>query len=232
MRNTSMNSLQTSRNLVLEQIKNACELANRSEKDVQLLAVSKTHPSEILQKMYEAGQRSFGENYLQEALDKIEALKDLEIEWHFIGHVQRNKTKHLAEKFAWVHGVDRLIIAERLSNQREVSQAPLNICLQVNIDAQDTKDGCSPAEVAELVREISQLPNLKLRGLMVIPAPNNTQAFADAKALFEEVKSEHAKPEDWDTLSMGMSGDLVDAITAGSTMVRVGTALFGARDYT
>ena len=232
MRNTSMNSLQTSRNLVLEQIKNACELANRSEKDVQLLAVSKTHPSEILQKMYEAGQRSFGENYLQEALDKIDALKDLEIEWHFIGHVQRNKTKHLAEKFAWVHGVDRLIIAERLSNQREVSQAPLNICLQVNIDAQDTKDGCSPAEVAELVREISQLPNLKLRGLMVIPAPNNTQAFADAKALFEEVKSEHAKPEDWDTLSMGMSGDLVDAITAGSTMVRVGTALFGARDYT
>ena len=227
-----MNSLQTSRNLVLEQIKNACELANRSEKDVQLLAVSKTHPSEILQKMYEAGQRSFGENYLQEALDKIDALKDLEIEWHFIGHVQRNKTKHLAEKFAWVHGVDRLIIAERLSNQREVSQAPLNICLQVNIDAQDTKDGCSPAEVAELVREISQLPNLKLRGLMVIPAPNNTQAFADAKALFEEVKSEHAKPEDWDTLSMGMSGDLVDAITAGSTMVRVGTALFGARDYT
>ncbi len=232
MRNTSMNSLQTSRNLVLEQIKNACELANRSEKDVQLLAVSKTHPSEMLQKMYETGQRSFGENYLQEALDKIEALKDLEIEWHFIGHVQRNKTKHLAEKFAWVHGVDRLIIAERLSNQREVSQAPLNICLQVNIDAQDTKDGCSPAEVAELVREISQLPNLKLRGLMVIPAPNNTQAFADAKALFEEVKSEHAKPEDWDTLSMGMSGDLVDAITAGSTMVRVGTALFGARDYT
>ena len=232
MRNTSMNSLQTSRNLVLEQIKNACELANRSEKDVQLLAVSKTHPSEILQKMYEAGQRSFGENYLQEALDKIDALKDLEIEWHFIGHVQRNKTKHLAEKFAWVHGVDRIIIAERLSNQREVSQAPLNICLQVNIDAQDTKDGCSPAEVAELVREISQLPNLKLRGLMVIPAPNNTQAFADAKALFEEVKSEHAKPEDWDTLSMGMSGDLVDAITAGSTMVRVGTALFGARDYT
>ncbi len=231
MRNTSMNSLQTSRNLVLEQIKNACELANRSEKDVQLLAVSKTHPSEILQKMYEAGQRSFGENYLQEALDKIEALKDLEIEWHFIGHVQRNKTKHLAEKFAWVHGVDRLIIAERLSNQREASQTPLNICLQVNIDAQDTKDGCLPAEVADLVRTISQLPNLSLRGLMVIPAPNNTQAFADAKALFEQVKSEHAKPEDWDTLSMGMSGDMVDAIAAGSTMVRVGTALFGARDY-
>lgn len=231
MRNTSMNSLQTSRNLVLEQIKNACKLANRSENDVQLLAVSKTHPSEILQEMYETGQRAFGENYLQEALDKIEKLKNLEIEWHFIGHVQRNKTKHLALNFAWVHGVDRLIIAERLSSQREASQAPLNICLQVNIDAQDTKDGCSPEDVADLVKTISQLPHLKLRGLMVIPAPNNTQAFADAKFLFEKVKTEHAHPEDWDTLSMGMSGDMVDAIDAGSTMVRVGTALFGARDY-
>ena len=226
-----MNSLQTSRNLVLEQIKNACELANRSEKDVQLLAVSKTHPSEMLQKMYETGQRSFGENYLQEALDKIDALKDLEIEWHFIGHVQRNKTKHLAEKFAWVHGVDRLIIAERLSNQRDAQQVSLNICLQVNIDAQDTKDGCQPSEVAELVRQISQLPHLKLRGLTVIPAPDHPQAFQDAKQLFDAVKAQHAQPEDWDTLSMGMSGDLNAAIAAGSTMVRIGTALFGARDY-
>ena len=137
----------------------------------------------------------------------------------------------MAEKFAWVHGVDRLIIAERLSSQREASQAPLNICLQVNIDAQDTKDGCQPNEVAELVRTISQLPFLKLRGLMVIPAPNNPQAFIDAKQLFETVKIEHQHPEDWDTLSMGMSGDMLDAIAAGSTMVRVGTALFGARDY-
>ena len=161
----------------------------------------------------------------------MESLGDLDIEWHFIGHVQRNKTKHLAEKFAWVHGVDRLIIAERLSNQREANQAPLNICLQVNIDAQDTKDGCQPNEVAELVKSISQLPHLKLRGLMVIPAPNNPQAFSDAKALFESVKTEHAHPEDWDTLSMGMSGDMNEAIAAGSTMVRVGTALFGARDY-
>lgn len=231
MRNTSMNSLQTSRNWVLEQIKSACKLANRSEESVQLLAVSKTHPSETLQKMYETGQRSFGENYLQEALDKIEALKDLDIEWHFIGHVQRNKTKHLAEKFAWVHGVDRLIIAERLSNQREAFQASLNICLQVNIDAQDTKDGCQPEEVADLVKVISQLPHLKLRGLMVIPAPENTKAFADAKVLFEQVKANHAHPEDWDTLSMGMSGDMDAAIAAGATMVRVGTALFGARDY-
>ena len=226
-----MNDLKQARNHVLEQMFNACKLANKDVSQVQLLAVSKTQPSATLEEMYTAGQRSFGENYLQEALDKIEALKDLDIEWHFIGHVQRNKTKNLAEKFAWVHGVDRLIIAERLSNQREENQVPLNICLQVNIDAQDSKDGCAPADVAELVAQISQLPNLRLRGLMVIPAPNNSAAFVDAKALFEQVKSLHAQPQDWDTLSMGMSGDLDAAIAAGSTMVRVGTALFGARDY-
>ncbi|WP_166171153.1 YggS family pyridoxal phosphate-dependent enzyme [Acinetobacter sp. SA01] len=226
-----MNSLQQSRNQVIQQIEDACKHARRNVASVQLLAVSKTHPSGSLREMYQTGQRAFGENYLQEALDKIEALSDLDIEWHFIGHVQRNKTKHLAEKFAWVHGVDRLIIAERLSSQREANQVPLNICLQVNIDAQDTKDGCQPGEVAELVKQISQLPHLKLRGLMVIPAPNNPQAFSDAKALFEAVKTEHAHPEDWDTLSMGMSGDMQEAIAAGSTMVRVGTALFGARDY-
>ena len=226
-----MNSLQASRNKVLQQIDDACKQAQREPESVQLLAVSKTHPSESLREMYQAGQRAFGENYLQEALDKIENLNDLDIEWHFIGHVQRNKTKHLAASFAWVHGVDRLIIAERLSSQREASQVPLNICLQVNIDAQDSKDGCQPNEVAELVKSISQLPQLKLRGLMVIPAPNNTAAFADAKQLFDRVKKEHAHPEDWDTLSMGMSGDMTEAIAAGSTMVRVGTALFGARDY-
>ena len=226
-----MNSLQASRNQVLQHIADACKQAQRAPETVQLLAVSKTHPSESLREMYQTGQRAFGENYLQEALDKIESLNDLAIEWHFIGHVQRNKTKHLAASFAWVHGVDRLMIAERLSKQREANQAPLNICLQVNIDAQESKDGCQPNEVAELVKNISQLPHLKLRGLMVIPAPNNTHAFADAKQLFDAVKQQHAQPEDWDTLSMGMSGDMVEAIAAGSTMVRVGTALFGARDY-
>ncbi|WP_288420280.1 YggS family pyridoxal phosphate-dependent enzyme [uncultured Acinetobacter sp.] len=225
-----MNYLQDARQHVLQQIKTACEHAQRTPETVQLLAVSKTHPSERLREMYVAGQRAFGENYLQEALDKIEALHDLDIEWHFIGHVQRNKTKHLAEKFDWVHGVDRLIIAERLSNQRGDDQAPLNICLQVNIDGQDSKDGCAPEEVAELVAQISQLPKIKLRGLMVIPAPDNTAAFADAKKLFDEVKGQHAHAQDWDTLSMGMSGDLDAAIAAGSTMVRVGTALFGKRD--
>ena len=226
-----MNQSQQSRQSVLDQIQLACERVQRDPASVQLLAVSKTHPSQSLREMYQAGQRSFGENYLQEALTKIDELQDLEIEWHFIGHVQRNKTKHLAEKFDWVHGVDRLIIAERLSSQRLETQKPLNICIQVNIDGQDSKDGCQPDEVAELVKQISQLPNIRLRGLMVIPAPENSVAFADAKTLFEQVKSLHARPQDWDTLSMGMSGDLDAAIAAGSTMVRVGTALFGARDY-
>lgn len=226
-----MNSLKESRNQVLEQIEAACSRAGREAETVQLLAVSKTHPSEALREMYATGQRAFGENYLQEALEKIEALSDLDIEWHFIGHVQRNKTKHLAEKFAWVHGVDRLIIAERLSGQRLATQPPLNICLQVNIDGQDTKDGCQPEEAAYLVSEISQLPHLRLRGIMVIPAPNNTAALMDARKLFDQVKVQHAHPQDWDTLSMGMSADLDAAIAAGSTMVRIGTALFGARDY-
>ena len=224
-----MNQSQQSRQSVLDQIQQACGRVQRDPASVQLLAVSKTHPSQSLREMYQAGQRSFGENYLQEALTKIDELQDLEIEWHFIGHVQRNKTRHLAEKFDWVHGVDRFIIAERLSSQRLETQKPLNICIQVNIDGQDSKDGCQPDEVVELVKQISQLPNIRLRGLMVIPAPENSVAFADAKTLFEQVKSLHARPQDWDTLSMGMSGDLDAAIAAGSTMVRVGTALFGAR---
>lgn len=229
MRTVSMNQSEQSRQSVLSQIEQACQQAQRDPATVQLLAVSKTHPSLALREMYAVGQRSFGENYLQEALTKMEELQDLEIEWHFIGHVQRNKTKHLAEKFDWVHGVDRLIIAERLSSQRLESQKTLNICLQVNIDGQDSKDGCQPEEVSELVKQISRLPNIRLRGLMVIPAPENHAAFADAKVLFEQVKSQHAQSQDWDTLSMGMSADLDAAIAAGSTMVRVGTALFGKR---
>ena len=224
-----MNQSQQSRQSVLDQIQLACERVQRDPASVQLLAVSKTHPSQSLREMYQAGQRSFGENYLQEALTKMDELQDLEIEWHFIGHVQRNKTRHLAEKFDWVHGVDRFIIAERLSSQRLETQKPLNICIQVNIDGQESKDGCQPDEVATLVEQISQLPHIRLRGLMVIPAPENHAAFADAKVLFEQVKAQHAQPQDWDTLSMGMSGDLDVAIAAGSTMVRVGTALFGAR---
>ncbi|WP_130803220.1 YggS family pyridoxal phosphate-dependent enzyme [Acinetobacter ihumii] len=226
-----MNQFQQARNQVIQHIENACQSVERDPATVHLLAVSKTHPHQSLREMYQLGQHCFGENYLQEALDKMEALKDLDIEWHFIGHVQRNKTKHLAEKFDWVHGVDRLVIAERLSNQRLDTQVPLNICIQVNIDAQDSKDGCEPHEVAELVAQISQLARIRLRGLMVIPAPDHLQAFTDAKQLFDEVKTQHARPQDWDTLSMGMSGDLEAAIAAGATIVRIGTALFGARDY-
>jgi pyridoxal phosphate enzyme (YggS family) len=219
------------RQQIINRIEAACEKNVRNVEDVTLLAVSKTHPASVLREMYASGQHAFGENYLQEALAKQAELADLSIEWHFIGHVQRNKTKAIAAAFDWVHGVDRLIIAERLSSQREPAQPALNICLQVNIDAQDSKDGCLPQEVARLVADISVLPKINLRGLMVIPKPDNIAAFADAKALFEQVKASHAHPEQWDTLSMGMSGDMEQAIAAGSTMVRVGTALFGARDY-
>src|SRR5690606_32297909 len=161
-----MMSLEQARNSVIQQIEQACEVAQRQSNEVKLLAVSKTHPADILREMYQTGQRAFGENYLQEALDKIKALNDLDIEWHFIGHVQRNKTKQLAEQFAWVHGVDRFIIAERLSNQRTIEQEPINICLQVNIDAQESKDGCAVSEVEDLVAQMSILPRLRLRGLM------------------------------------------------------------------
>ena len=227
-----MTDLNISYETVQQQINQACKVSQRLRNDVQLLAVSKTHPASCIEALYHLGQRQFGENYVQEAVDKIALLQDLDIEWHFIGHVQRNKTKVLAQHFDWVHGVDRLIIAERLSQQRTAEQAPLNICLQVNIDAQDSKDGCQPEDVAALVKEMSRLPHLRLRGLMIIPAPGHTQAFADAQQLFQQVKADHAQPSDWDTLSMGMSGDLEAAIAAGSTMVRIGTAIFGQRDYT
>lgn len=226
-----MTDLAVRRQQLLHKIAAACEKNARKIDTVQLLAVSKTHPPATLRKLYQAGQRCFGENYLQEALGKQAELTDLQIVWHFIGHVQRNKTKALAASFNWVHGVDRLLIAERLSAQRPADLTPLNICIQVNIDAQDSKDGCAPAQVPELVQQISQLANIRLRGLMVIPKPENTAAFTDAKMLFDEVKAQHANPSDWDTLSMGMSGDLEQAIAAGSTLVRVGTALFGVRDY-
>lgn len=225
-----MSQLQNQLAQVKTQIQQACQQHQRQHDDVHLLAVSKTHPIEAVEALYHLGQRAFGENYLQEALAKIEALKHLKIDWHFIGHVQRNKTKALAENFNWVHGVDRLIIAERLSAQRPAHLDPLNICIQVNIDGQESKDGCHPSEVAELVAKISALPKICLRGLMVIPAPNNSLAFKDTQVLFQQVKIQHAHPEDWDTLSMGMSADLDAAIAGGSTMVRIGTALFGARD--
>ncbi|MBF7683507.1 YggS family pyridoxal phosphate-dependent enzyme [Acinetobacter sp. B5B] len=225
-----MQDFSQARNQVLQQIQHACDLAHRTDV-AKLLAVSKTHDADTVRAMYDVGQRSFGENYLQEACHKIDELKDLEIQWHFIGHVQRNKTKLIAAHFSWVHGVDRLIIAQRLSEQRGHELPPLNICIQVNIDAQDSKDGCAPEDVIAMVEKIQQLPHIQLRGLMVIPAPNHTQAFFDAQALFKKVALAYPTLQSWDTLSMGMSGDLLPAIQAGSTLVRIGTALFGARDY-
>lgn len=217
------------RQQILTQITAVCTQAGRAPDAVQLLAVSKTQPAESIRQLFATGQSAFGENYLQEALAKQAELADLPIEWHFIGQIQRNKTRDLAAHFAWVHGVDRLVLAERLSNQRAPEQPALNICLQVNIDDEDSKAGCTPAELPELVAAISRLPQLRLRGLMVIPAKQNTDAFIETARLFAETRAMHAQPDDWDTLSMGMSADLAEAIMAGATIVRVGTALFGAR---
>lgn len=197
--------------------------------DVQLLAVSKTKSADMIATLAYMGQQHFGENYVQEAVEKIQALSYLHLDWHYIGHIQRNKTKDLAEHFSWVHGVDRLIIAERLNEQRPAYLPKLNVCIQINIDDEDTKSGCSPDELPMLIDKISQLPNLRLRGLMIIPAKNSETAFIKTKQLFDTSQEYHHKPTDWDTLSMGMSGDIEQAIDAGATIVRVGTAIFGER---
>lgn len=194
-----------------------------------LLAVSKTKPTDDIRVLYQAGQRHFGENYLQECLGKQGELTDLDIIWHYIGHIQRNKTKDIATHFDWVQTVARKIIAERLNEQRGVLP-PLNVLIQVNIDDEDSKSGCQIHEVDELVQAILALPKLSLRGLMIIPSKDSTDAFMRTKALFEEIKHKYHPPH-WDTLSMGMSGDMADAVAHGSTMVRVGTAIFGERDY-
>lgn len=222
-------------------IKQSNELINRYQaikqqipNHVTLLAVSKTKPSEMIRTLAEVGQQHFGENYVQEAIGKIQELQSVKangepIIWHYIGHIQRNKTRDLAQYFDWVHGVDRLIIAERLNEQRPINLPKLNICIQVNIDDEATKSGCSPDELPELIEKISRLPSLRLRGLMIIPAKHSETAFAKTKQLFENNRQFHANPNDWDTLSMGMSGDLQQAIDNGSTMVRIGTAIFGER---
>ena len=207
--------------------------AGRPAGAVALLAVSKTFPAQAVREAYAAGQRAFGENYVQEALDKIEALRDLALEWHFIGPIQSNKTRDIAENFAWVHGVDRLKIAQRLSEQRPANMPPLNICLQVNVSGEASKSGIAPQEVAVLAREVVKLPNLRLRGLMAIPAPADDAAeqrlpFAQMNALLHQL---NAGGLHLDTLSMGMSHDYPAAIAEGATMVRIGTAIFGKRDY-
>jgi pyridoxal phosphate enzyme (YggS family) len=202
---------------------------------VKLLAVSKTRPASDIEAASEAGQHAFGENYLQEALEKIDALSNLPgLEWHFIGPIQSNKTRQIAQAFDWVHSVDRLKIARRLSEQREESSPPLNICLQVNVDKEDSKAGCSLDDVPTIARDILALPNLCLRGLMAIPDPNQEDAnlrasFQKLADALEALRREHPDHQTFDTLSMGMSDDLEIAIEAGATWVRVGTAVFGPR---
>ncbi|WP_028110417.1 YggS family pyridoxal phosphate-dependent enzyme [Ferrimonas futtsuensis] len=217
--------------LAKAQIAQSAAAAGRNSDEITLLAVSKTKPASMLREAYEAGQRHFGENYLQESLEKQQQLTDLGIIWHFIGPIQSNKTRPIAEQFHWVHSVDRIKVARRLAKQRPAELAPLNICLQVNISDEESKSGASANEVLALAREVSQLQNVRLRGLMAIPmaTPDPAQQraqFAKVKKLFNELKSEFS---DIDTLSMGMSGDLDAAIAEQSTMVRLGTAIFGAR---
>ncbi len=203
----------------------------RDAAKITLLAVSKTVPAGVLREAYHLGQRAFGENYVQEALDKMHDLHDLPLEWHFIGPIQSNKTRAIAENFSWVHSVDRLNIAQRLSDQRPANLPPLNVCLQINVSNEASKGGVAPDEAAALAKAISILPRLRLRGLMAIPAPADAQSaqripFAHMRKLLTGL---NASGLNLDTLSMGMSHDLTAAILEGATIVRVGTAIFGSR---
>ena len=216
---------------VRARIATACQRAGRGVEEVTLLAVSKTFGADAVRAAAAAGQRAFGENYIQEGVEKIAALRDLGLMWHCIGPIQSNKTRLVAEHFDWVHTVDRLKIAERLSAQRPADLPPLNVCIQVNIDGGANKSGVAPGEALALARAVAALPQLKLRGLMSIPeiAPDFEAAravHASARALFDQLNADGLG---LDTLSMGMSDDLEAAIAAGSTMVRVGTAIFGSR---
>jgi pyridoxal phosphate enzyme (YggS family) len=211
------------------QIKQAETSYQRQTNSVLLLAVSKTKPASIIASAYQAGQRHFGENYLQEALSKQRILGAFDITWHFIGPIQSNKTKAIASHFNWVHSVDTLKIAQRLSKQRPSSLVPLNICLQVNISNEPSKSGIPLDKLAELCEQVANLPNIKLRGVMAIPAPSDSfeEQCEPYKILHQAVKNLN-KPE-LNTFSFGMSDDLNAAIAEGSTIVRIGTALFGAR---
>jgi pyridoxal phosphate enzyme (YggS family) len=213
---------------------NAC---GRAPQSVRLLAVSKTFGADAVLEAIAAGQLAFGENYLQEAEGKIaavsQALPGTAIEWHFIGPIQSNKTRPIATHFAWAHTVDRLKIAQRLSEQRPAELGPINICLQVNISGEASKSGATPDELPELARQVARLPNVRLRGLMAIPEPEEDPlrqraAFARVRALFEQLRADGLE---LDTLSMGMSADLGAAIAEGATIVRIGSAIFGARHY-
>jgi hypothetical protein len=227
-----MTTLSNALQAVRQRIARAASAAGR-EGAVHLLAVSKTFPAEAVREASLAGQHAFGENYLQEALDKMAALQDLPLEWHFIGPLQSNKTRPVAEHFAWVHSIDRARLADRLSAARPANLPDLQVCLQVNISDEASKSGVAPEELPALARQVQALPRLRLRGLMAIPAPTadpdrQRQAFRHLRQLLEQL---NAQGFQLDTLSMGMSDDLEAAIAEGATLVRVGSAIFGARNY-
>ncbi|MBS1189146.1 MAG: hypothetical protein H6R10_938 [Rhodocyclaceae bacterium] len=228
-----MSVIATNLQAVQRRIDEAARAVGRNPETVGLLAVSKTWPASAVEEAARAGQRAFGENYVQEAVDKIGLLRDAGLEWHFIGPLQSNKTRLVAENFSWVHSIERGKIAERLSAQRPVGLPPLQVCVQVNVSGEASKSGCAPAEAAELCRRVAALPNLRLRGLMAIPEPvegsdAQRRPFRQLRELFETLRSGGLP---LDTLSMGMSHDLEAAVAEGATMVRIGTAIFGERNY-
>ena len=227
-----MSPIRANLQAVLQRIEAAAAAVGRRYDSIQLLAVSKTWPPAAIESAFQAGQRAFGENQEQEAARKIAALAPLAIEWHFIGPIQSNKTRSIAERFAWVHSVDRDKVARRLSEQRPPSAPPLNVCIQVNVSAEHSKSGVPPEQALTLARSVSALPRLRLRGLMTVPAPSDDQRvqraqFRRLRLLRDEIAAEGI---DMDTLSMGMSHDLEAAVMEGATIVRVGTAIFGTRE--
>ena len=226
------NAISDNLRTVRARIDHAARASDRNPVSVSLLAVSKTFGPDRVREAAAAGQTDFGENYLQEALAKMDALTSLPLCWHFIGPIQSNKTRPIAERFAWVHSIDRLKIAERLSAQRPEGMPPLQVCLEVNVSAEASKGGVAPADLPRLAHAVTRLPRLRLRGLMAIPAPEQDvtaqrEAFRRVKRLFETLRDVGLE---LDTLSMGMSGDLEAAIAEGATIVRVGTAIFGNRN--
>jgi pyridoxal phosphate enzyme (YggS family) len=226
-----MTSISERLQAVRASIQQAAAVAGRPPQEVHLLAVSKANPASALREAYAAGQRMFGENYLQEALAKQDELAGLAIEWHFIGPIQSNKTQPIAQHFDWVHSVDRLKIAERLNAARPASKGPLQLCLQVNVSNEETKSGLTPDAALALAQEIQRLPSLQLRGLMAIPAPTSDvqlqrAQFHQVRSLFQQLQQQGFK---LDTLSIGMSEDFPAAIAEGATIVRIGSAIFGPR---
>ena len=232
MNHASQNTIAQNIKSIQSLIRDAEQKYARQPNSVQLLAVSKTRPIEDVRAAFAENQSHFGENYLQDALTKIEAISEPAIKWHFIGPIQSNKTRQIAQNFNWVHTIDRLKIAQRLSEQRAPKQTPLNICIQVNTSGESSKSGVSIEDTIELAKQISRLPQLHLRGLMTIPASINDfekqrQPFRLLRELKDEIQSQGIE---LDTLSMGMSNDMEAAIAEGSTIVRIGTAIFGARN--